>query len=209
MPPELALYITRYGYVAIFSLVFLQEIGIPNPVPNELILLFAGYLASIHVLSLPLVFVTVVMADFIGTSLLYAFFYLFGDYVMDHKPKWLPISKEKIMKLSDKISKREQWGIYVGRLIPYLRGYTSVAAGLLKIRPRVFLTAVIVSAITWSGSYALVGQFMGKYWQEFAGQLGGYESIAFLAIALLIIIYGIRYAVRYRQKRKERLEVEK
>jgi membrane protein DedA with SNARE-associated domain len=203
MPAELALYITKYGYAAIFSLVFLQEIGIPNPVPNELVLLFAGYLASIHVLSLSLVFITVVMADFIGTSLLYAFFYLFGDYVMDHKPKWLPISKEKIIKLSDKISRREQWGIYAGRLIPYLRGYTSVAAGLLKIRPRVFLTAVLISAITWSGSYALVGKFMGKYWQEFAGQLGGYESLVFFIIIILIVIYGVRYAVRYRDKKRK------
>ncbi|MCL4403770.1 DedA family protein [Patescibacteria group bacterium] len=203
MPAELALYITKYGYLAIFSLIFLQEIGVPNPVPNELVLLFAGYLASVHVLSLTLVLLTVILADFIGTSILYAFFYLFGDYVMDHKPKWLPISKEKIMKLSNKISQREQWGIYVGRLIPYLRGYTSVAAGLLKIRPRVFLTAVIVSAITWSGSYALVGKFMGKYWQQFAGQLGGYESILFLVIVLLVVIYGVRYVARYRQKKKE------
>ncbi len=203
MPPELALYITKYGYAAIFSLVFLQEIGIPNPVPNELVLLFAGYLASAGVLDLTLVFLTVISADFIGTSLLYAFFYLFGDYVMDHKPKWLPISKEKIMRLSEKISRREQWGIYVGRLVPYLRGYTSVAAGLLKIRPRVFLTAVLISAITWSGSYALVGRLMGKYWQEFAGQLGGYESILFLVIALLIVVYGVRYVVRYKHKKKE------
>jgi membrane protein DedA with SNARE-associated domain len=203
MPTELALYITKYGYAAIFSLVFLQEIGIPNPVPNELVLLFSGYLASIHVLSLPVVFITVIMADFIGTSLLYTFFYLFGDYVMDHKPKRLPISKEKIMKLSEKISRRGQWGIYVGRLIPYLRGYTSVAAGLLRIRPRIFLTAVFISAITWSGSYALVGQLMGKYWQEFAGQLSGYESIVFLIIVFLIIVYGIHYVVRYKQKRNQ------
>ena len=32
---ELALYITRYGYLAIFLLVFLQELGVPNPVTNE------------------------------------------------------------------------------------------------------------------------------------------------------------------------------
>ncbi|MCX6740828.1 MAG: hypothetical protein NTY61_00295 [Candidatus Parcubacteria bacterium] len=45
MPHSLAVFITHYGYLAIFFLVFLQEIGVPNPVPNELVLLFSGYLA--------------------------------------------------------------------------------------------------------------------------------------------------------------------
>jgi membrane protein DedA with SNARE-associated domain len=47
MSPSLSAYILKYGYMAIFSLVFLQEIGVPNPVPNELVLLFSGYLTSI------------------------------------------------------------------------------------------------------------------------------------------------------------------
>ena len=46
MPPTFSAYIIKYGYLAIFSLVFLQEIGVPNPVPNELVLLFSGYLTS-------------------------------------------------------------------------------------------------------------------------------------------------------------------
>ncbi len=203
MPPELAHYIMKYGYLTIFSLVFLQEIGVPSPVPNEIVLLFAGYLASIRNLSLTLVLITVIAADFIGTSLLYTFFYLFGDYVMEHKPKWLPIPREKIMKLSDKISRREQWGIYLGRLIPYLRGYTSVAAGLLKIRPRVFLTVVFLSAITWSGSYAFAGELMGNYWQQFADRLKDFESIPLIVVAVFVIVYSVRYWMRYREKGKE------
>jgi membrane protein DedA with SNARE-associated domain len=46
MPPELILYITKYGYIAIFVLIFLQEIGAPNPIPNEFVLLYSGYLKS-------------------------------------------------------------------------------------------------------------------------------------------------------------------
>jgi len=164
MPPELATYISHYGYVAIFSLVFLQEIGVPNPVPNELVILFSGYLATTGVLSFPLVFLTVVGGDFIGTSLLFFVFYFFGDYFLLHKPRWLPISREKVDRLGERISRRGGFGIFIGRLLPYVRGYTSVAAGLLHVRPRIFLTAVIVSAIVWSGGYATVGQFIGDHW---------------------------------------------
>ena len=52
MSSEVALYITRYGYLAIFCLVLLQELGVPNPVTNEFVLLFSGYLAFSGVLSL-------------------------------------------------------------------------------------------------------------------------------------------------------------
>src|SRR3989344_4102021 len=104
MPEELSLYIIKYGYLAIFGLIFLQEIGIPNPVPNELILLFSGYLSSIGTLSLPLIFLTAVSADFIGTAVLYTIFYLFGKYFLERKPNWLPFPHEKIHRLGQKIS---------------------------------------------------------------------------------------------------------
>lgn len=193
MPPELATYITHYGYLAIFSLVFLQEIGVPNPVPNEFVLLFAGYLTSINVLSLPLVLLSVVAADFIGTTILFFVFYFFGKAILDKKPKWIPIKVEHIEHLSERIIERNWWGIYVGRLIPYVRGYTSVAAGLIQIRPRIFIITVILSAVTWSGGYALGGHFMGTYWEKIVRDFGG-ASFAFYAFLtlLLVVVFGLK-----------------
>ena len=54
MPEEVVYYITGYGYLAIFILVFLQEIGMPNPFPNELLLIFSGYLSFRGILFFPL-----------------------------------------------------------------------------------------------------------------------------------------------------------
>lgn len=202
MPPALALYITQYGYLAIFLLVFLQEIGVPNPVPNEIVLLFSGFLASTGVLSFPLVFLVVVMADFIGTSVLYFVFYYFDEFLFTHKPRWIPISREKINKLSERISKRGRWGIYLGRLIPYVRGYTSVAAGLLRIPPDVFLTTVIISAITWSGGYVIAGRIMGSYWQTVASKIGSIQSILLVLLVIITIIFLVRYFIKRRVNKK-------
>src|SRR5215475_8987143 len=160
MPSEFTLFITRYGYLAIFLLVFLQELGVPNPVTNEFVLLFSGYLAFTGTLRLPLVFLSAVSADCIGTTILYAVFYRFGRSLMDRRPRWLPVSLADIQRMAGTISERRLWGIYVARLIPFLRGYASVAAGLLSIRPRVFVPAVVVSAITWSGGYVIAGYLL-------------------------------------------------
>lgn len=204
MPPELANYIAHYGYLAIFSLVFLQEIGIPNPVPNELVLLFSGYLASTGVFSLPILFVVVVAGDFLGTSILYGVFYLFGKTILDRKPRWIPIHKEHIERLSKFISKKDWWGIYLGRLIPYVRGYASIAAGLLQLRPRIFLTMVFLSAITWSGGYVIAGKIMGPYWQVVADQIGGTSRLVYLILGALLVFYFSKQLLKWRRNHKDR-----
>lgn len=187
MPSEVALYITKYGYLAIFLLVFFQELGVPNPVTNEFVLLFSGYLAFAGVLNLWIAILAAVAADCIGTTVLYAVFYRCGGMIMAHRPRWLPLSEDRINRLAHTIAERRQWGIYVGRLIPFLRGYASVAAGLLPIRPRVFIPAVVVSAITWSGGYVIAGRLLGPYWEHVANKIGRVETLIFIAVVLLIV----------------------
>ena len=140
-------YVSNYGYLAVFALVFLQELGVPNPVPNELVLIFAGALTSIGGLSFWLTFLTAVSADIIGTTILFSAFYFFEHYIMEKISKWLPLNK-KLEKIKATILKRGRWGIFLGRLMPYLRGYVSAAAGVLNLPYRVFLPMVIISIIS-------------------------------------------------------------
>lgn len=187
MPHSLAVFVAHYGYPAIFSLVFLQEIGVPNPVPNELVLLFSGYLAFLGALNFVLVFLTVVAADFIGTSILYLVFYFFGSALLRKLPKGKFL--EKFRAIETNISKNGQWGIYLGRLVPYARGYVSVVAGLMRVPPKEFLITVILSAITWSGGYALAGRLLGKEWQKVVNVLGLQTAIiVFLLIILVVVV---------------------
>jgi len=65
----------EYGYLSIFLLVFLQEIGIPS-FPNELLLLYTGYLAYKGILDLFKVLMMVVAADISGSFILYILFFL-------------------------------------------------------------------------------------------------------------------------------------
>jgi membrane protein DedA with SNARE-associated domain len=115
---------------------------------------------------------------------------------MDHRSRWLPVSPSHIDRIAQKISERQQWGIYVGRLIPFLRGYASVAAGILRIRPKIFIRAVIVSAITWSGGYVVAGKLLGPYWEQFAAKMGGVESLVLLATLIVVATLIGRVIVR-------------
>jgi len=200
MPADLVAYISQYGYLTIFVLVFLQEIGVPNPVPNELVLLFSGYLTSIGELTLFGVLTTVILADFIGTALLYFVFYNIGHHILKKERRFIP--REKINRVLEKLKKRGQWGIYLGRLIPYLRGYTSVAAGLLRIEPQRYLTAVFLSAITWSGGYAIAGRLLGARYESVIQHVGIGNILIGAIILLLIIVFVIPRMFKLLKKEK-------
>lgn len=169
----------------------------PNPVSNELVLLFSGYLAYSGVLSLPLVILTAVAADSIGTTLLYVVFYLFGHLLLERKPRWIPISKENIEKLQRIISRRDKWGIYLGRLIPYVRGYTSIAAGLLQISAKNYLLMVLLSAITWSGGYVIAGRIIGPHWEDAINAVGGIRNAMFVVLGIFLAYFLIKHLRRH------------
>src|SRR5215510_1802821 len=182
MSPTLSAYILKYGYVAIFSMVFLQEIGVPNPIPNEVVLLFSGYLSSIGQLDCITVLITVIAADALGSSLLYMTFYYFGQRVLQKWPHIIPTSK--LTYLTVRVAHKDRWSIYVGRHLPFLRGYTAVAAGLLKIPPRIFLPAVLLSALTWSGGYVIAGKLLGHEYVHVVSKL----AVGKIALVLVILV---------------------
>lgn len=199
MPPELIAYITEYGYITIFGLVFLQELGVPNPVPNELILIYSGYLASVGKLSFALVILTVVAADFIGTTILYVVFYFFGPRFLK-KLTFLP--QKKIDQLVVYLSGKGRWGIYTGRLLPLIRGYASVAAGLLRLPPQEFLPAVILSALTWSGGYVFLGRILGPKWENVSNYFGFKNSLVIIGAIIIVYLLGLKVYGKIRKQTK-------
>ena len=63
--------IIQYGYLAVFLLIFLQEIGFPSPIPNEFVLLFSGYLSYNGIISAPLAILTAIAGDLLAGTILF------------------------------------------------------------------------------------------------------------------------------------------
>ncbi len=203
MPEEVVYYVTMYGYLAIFILVFLQEIGMPNPFPNELLLIFSGYLSFKGLLFLPFVILTAFSADFIGTNILYVLFYNTGIYIMQKKPKWFPLSARMIGQLTTKISKGGQLSIFIFRITPFTRGYTSVITGLLQVKPKIFLPLALISAITWAAIYVVIGYLIGPFWNLFTWNIGSFKYIMLAVLAVVLCLFLLVYLSRKREKHKE------
>lgn len=201
MPHEFILYINQYGYLAIFVLVLIQEIGIPTPLPNELLMLFSGYLAFSGTLKLFLVLLTIITADFLGANILFTIFYFFGPAIISHKPKWFPLSTQKINNLSAKVSNGGLWTIFLGRVTPFIRGYISVIVGLLHIKPKIYVPITLITACLVTCTYVSVGYLLGPYWEQVAGKLETVKYVVLFVVLLVAAFFTIRYFRRKKAKR--------
>jgi membrane protein DedA with SNARE-associated domain len=152
-------------------LVFLQEVGFPNPIPNELVLLFSGYLGFTGMLKIPLVILAAVLGDWMGSSILFLSFFLFGKTIMEQKPFWLPVSKEKLHRLERKLQQKGFIIVLIGRVSPFIRGYVSVLMGLMTFPIKKYNLVLFVTAVFWSCSYVLTGFLMGPYWRLLSGYI--------------------------------------
>lgn len=165
MPDDLVFYISQYGYLALFLFIFLQEVGAPTPLPNELILIFSGYLVFTGILKLPLVILTVAGADLLAAAILYLIFHFFGTLLLNSKSRWIPISPQSIHKQSEKIARFGFKGIVIGRLSPFIRGYVAVICGLLHINLKRYGITVLATSVIWSSFYIATGYLLGPYWR--------------------------------------------
>ena len=194
MSNEIILSISQHGYLAILLLVLLQEVGFPNPIPNEFVMIAAGYLAYLGVLNFPLIVLSALVGDLVGSGILYAAFYFFGQVILRRKPRWIKFPQKKIETIKTKIETSGQSGIYVARLTPFIRGYVTVMCGLLQIPPKKYSLILIGTASIWSFFYVSIGYLIGPYWNLVTGGNSnfhlyiGLTTLAMLIVAILIFV---------------------
>ena len=189
MVEQLTLDISQYGYLSIFLLVFLQEVGVPNPIPNELVLLFSGYLSLTGVLNLPLVILSAIVGDLLGGGILFIAFYFFGNRIIKRMPKWIPLSKTKLERISERIRVSGHYGIFIGRLTPFIKGYVSVLCGVMRVVPSKFGIILLSTSIIWSSAYVICGYFAGPYWELIMRNSSTIQyQVLLIAVSVIVIV---------------------
>lgn len=189
MSEQLSLLISQYGYMAIIALIFLQEVGIPSPIPNEFVLVFSGYLAFTGVLNVSWVILSAIIGDLMASFILFEAFYFFGKVILERKPKWIPISKEKMDKLNVRIQESGQTGTFIGRLTPFVKGYVSALSGLLRVSQKKYGITLLSTSIIWSAAYVSFGYFMGP-------QLNKYAALILIIPAIALVVAFIYHLLR-------------
>jgi len=198
-------FISSYGYLAVFILMLAESACIP--VPSELTMLFAGALSAGAVAGAHLNLVLAITAGVAGNV---AGSYLaWGIGVYGGRVAWHRWGRYILLR-DDDIDRAERWfgrhgtkAVFFGRLLPVVRTFISLPAGLARMPAGRFGIYTLLGCIPWTAALAWTGYLVGANWGSVVTALHG-PSYALAALCGLLVIFAI--VMLLRRRRRERGE---
>ena len=166
------------GYVGIFIMMFLESTVFP--IPSEVVMIPAGYLAYKGEMNIYIVIILGVLGSLGGALFNYYFALKFGRKFLMKYGKYFFVSHESIEKTEKFFKNHGHISTFSGRLIPGLRHYISLPAGLAKMNLFVFCLFTTLGATIWVIILTVLGYYIGDN-EELVK-----EYLRYLIIGLLI-----------------------
>src|ERR1700690_831344 len=128
--------ISSMGYVGIFVLMALNASAIP--IPSEITMPFAGFLSNQGSLSLLLVIFVGVLGDLLGSIVGYSIGYFLEETLLlnliKKYGKFILLTEHDYIKATEWIKKYGSPVVFVGKMIPGIKSFIFVAAGITKVK---------------------------------------------------------------------------
>jgi len=187
------------GYPGVFLFILLESTLVP--IPSEIVMPFAGYMASQGEFSLPVILVINSTAALIGSGLCYWIGVVGGKPFLERYGKYFLVRKHDIEKTEAFFAKHGNKTILIGRFVPVIRHVISVPAGIARMPLRGFFLQTFLGSTIWGGTLIILGYYVGANWESFAKTLKRVDLLIGGILVLAIVALGIRFVVRRRRER--------
>jgi membrane protein DedA with SNARE-associated domain len=187
----------RFGAAACLGLLYIEESGIPLPVPGDFYVAFMGRLYG-HSLSTWLAaWIGIIIVVVAGASNLYWLARRWGPALLRHPVgRALHIDERHLDKAQGWFDRWGLWAIVFGRHIPGFRIAITVIAATMGVPYRVFAPSVAISTAIW----AAVGMWLGATVGEAIGNvLFDRGWIYLLGLLLLIVVVAVTLVIAWRR----------
>jgi len=178
-------FLGAYGFLALFAIILLEEMGLPLPVPSDIVAIVASSQLPRSPGTAVTFIATITLAATCGASTLYSVCRWGGAAVRPKLERWLRVRPDRIARTQRWFRRRGVVGILLGRLIPGLGTTTTIVAGLAAVPFAVFVPTAAVAAVIWSAGYYFLGDALQQAWPSvrtwFAGDL---RRLSILVIVL-------------------------
>lgn len=181
--------VEHFSYIAIF--LFAIFAGYLIPIPEEIILLIVGYMASERIVHLvPSIFI-VVIAFVIGDNLLYRLTFKNSKYVKRFINEVLSI--RLISRNKNLFEKHINTTVFVTRFVPFLRFVGPVFAGYTKTKETTFMVFNTFAIVIYAPLVVWLGYFFHDDFIRIVNQIGRvrHTAVIFVWIAIGLIITRI------------------
>ena len=134
------------------------------PVPSELVIPPAAYLATAAGQGIIGVILVGTAGSWFGSAVMYWLSRAVGRVLIVSCGKYVMITEEKLVRAEHWLHRYEAGGIFFARLLPVIRHLISIPAGLIRMSFGVFSAVTVAGAAVWCTVLAIYGkQVLGTY----------------------------------------------
>ncbi|ETX29811.1 DedA family protein [Roseivivax isoporae] len=210
MPNWILDFMQQGGAVAVAALMFLENLF--PPIPSEVVMPLAGYIAERDGTSL----VLMIAGGSIGSLAGAFFWYWVGrrigvDRLKDFSRaygRWLTLTPGDIDAADRWFDRYGGLAVFFGRLIPGVRTFISVPAGISGMGLGKFLVFSAAGTVLWTAFLALAGWYLGQNYAAVEGWLGPVSNVIIVGLVAgyLYRVATFRRTVRKQDRKRERRE---
>jgi membrane protein DedA with SNARE-associated domain len=195
-------FLTSAGYAALIIFGFLEAACIP--ISSEITFGFAGVLAYQGHLNLALVIIIGSLAELGGSYASYWVGRLGGRPLVDRIGRYVLVTQSDVDRAERFLEGRGAWAIPVARMLPFVRAFTSIVAGLIRVPAGRFGVLSLIGTVIYAAALSSIGYGLGSAWQHISHGLtvAGYAIFAVVVIAIVaFVVYRLR---QFRREDAER-----
>lgn len=171
------------SYAAIFFLMIANgAVSFPS---SQILYIIAGYFVAQGNLTLGLVSLVGALGNTIGNIILYELARKHGRTFIE-RMKIFPT--RELAKVEKAFHKKGAWFIFVGKLLPAIKVFIPIPAGLGKMSRPLFATIMFFASYLWSLVFISIGFFFGK-----STNLFGHYALILAVVAIVVILLFYRY----------------
>ncbi|WP_320066207.1 DedA family protein [Micromonospora sp. RTGN7] len=173
------------------------------PIPSEVILPLAGFVASQGRMSLAGAIGWTTLGSVVGALALYAI----GAMLGRDRTRAI-VARLPLVKLAD-VDRTEAWflrhgvkAVFFGRMIPVFRSLISIPAGVERMPVPTFLLYTTLGSLIWNTIFVLAGYLLGENWHVVEGYVGTFQNVVIVVCAVAVGWFVVTRVRRARATRR-------
>jgi membrane protein DedA with SNARE-associated domain len=182
-----------WGYPGIFLLMALESSFFPFP--SDVVMIPAGYLAYKGEMSLTLAILSGIGGSLFGALFNYWLAMKFGRPFLLRYGKYVLFKEHSLQRMEGFFARHGHISTFTGRLIPAVRQYISLPAGLARMNLGVFSFYTSLGAGIWVTILAILGYTLGHN-EEAIRENIRLITVAVLGFAAVVVLLYIRIKLK-------------
>jgi membrane protein DedA with SNARE-associated domain len=177
------------GYPAVILMMAIESACIP--LPSEIIMPFSGFLVSRGDFNLHLAAVSGAVGNLMGSIAAYAAGAYGGRGFIERYGRYVLISPHELARADRWFGRYGDWTVLVARMLPIVRTFISLPAGVSRMPFGRFVVFTFVGALPWCYLLTYIGKVLGDHWEDIRYYFHGvdYAVAAVLVVMLAVWLY--------------------